>query len=79
MSLELIQENLAYFDGNEVCETLVDPYMIVASIYMQTNKIPEAIEYLKKGEFVIKALNGDINEKMLEIYTCYIQISMIQQ
>ena len=69
MALELIQMNLKYFEGNDATETLVDPYMIVASIYMQTNRIAETSDYLKKAETVIKALSGDISEKMLEIYT----------
>ena len=53
--------------------------MIVASIYMQTNRIPEANEYLRKAENVVKALNGEINDKMLEIYTLSIQICMMLQ
>ena len=79
MALELIQMNLKYFEGNDATETLVDPYMIVASIYMQTNRIAETSDYLKKAETVIKALSGDISEKMLEIYTLRIQICMVEQ
>lgn len=79
MTENLIDENLEYFEGNEITETLVDPYMILASIYMQTNKIQEAATYLSKAENVIKSLNGDINEKMLEVYTLQIQICMINQ
>jgi len=79
LTLDLISENLKYFEGNEITETLVDPYMIVASIYMQTNKIDEASQYLLKAENVVKALNGDINEKMLEIYSIQIQICMMLQ
>lgn len=79
LTLELIKESLEYFEGNDVAETLVDPYMIAASIYLQTNKIPEAAAYLKKAEAVVKSLSGEINEKSLEIFTLQIQINMMQQ
>jgi tetratricopeptide (TPR) repeat protein len=75
----LIEENLMYFEGNEITETLVDPYMIAATIYMQLNQIKQAEVHLKKAQDIIQALNGDINEKMLEIYTVQIQLNMIQQ
>jgi hypothetical protein len=39
MTQDLIGENLRYFEGNEITETLVDPYLIISSIYLQTNKI----------------------------------------
>lgn len=79
MTLDLIEENIQYFEGNDITETLVDPYMIVASIYMQTNKIKEAAQYLQKAEEVVKGLNGDISEKFLEIYTLQVQINMMEQ
>lgn len=34
MTLQLIDDNMKYFEGNEITETLVDPYLIVSSIYM---------------------------------------------
>jgi len=52
--------------------------MIAASIYLQTNKIPEAAAYLKKAEAVVTSLSGEINEKSLEIFTLQIQINMMQ-
>lgn len=78
LTLELIKDSLDYFEGNDVAETLVDPYMIAASIYLQTNKIPEAAAYLKKAEAVVTSLSGEINEKSLEIFTLQIQINMMQ-
>ena len=39
MTQSLIGDNLVYFEGNELSETLVDPYMIAASIHMQMNQI----------------------------------------
>ncbi len=50
-------------------ESLIDPYIMAASIYLQTNKIPEAAAYLKKAEAVVKSLSGEINEKAIEIYS----------
>lgn len=79
MAQQLIKENLAYFEGNEINETLVDPYMIVSSIYMQTNELPKALEYLAKAENVVKNLNGEMNEKFLEIYSLQIQINMMTE
>lgn len=35
MTLKLIQDNLTYFNGNDVIETLIDPYVILSSIYLQ--------------------------------------------
>lgn len=77
MTQDLIGENLRYFEGNEISETLVDPYMIAASIYMQMNQINEAQIYIRKATDIIQALNGDINEKMLEVYSIQIQLCMI--
>lgn len=34
MTLELIEETKKYFEGNEIAENYVDPYMILASIYL---------------------------------------------
>jgi len=79
LAQQLIKENLAYFEGNEINETLVDPYMIVSSIYMQTNELPKALEYLAKAENVVKNLNGEMNEKFLEIYSLQIQINMMTE
>ena len=68
-----------YYEGNDVIEFLVDPYMIAAQILLQTKKIQEATEYIRKAEFVIKQLNGDINEKMIEIYSIKISLYMMTE
>jgi len=78
LTLELIEDTKKYFEGNEIAENYVDPYMILASVYMQTNQIGKAMEYLVKAEAIIKALNGELNEKMLEIFTIQIQINMMK-
>ena len=69
LTLDLIKQSIEYFEGNDVSESLIDPYILAASIYLQTNKIPEAAAYLKKAEAVVKSLSGEINEKAIEIYS----------
>jgi hypothetical protein len=69
MTQSLVDENLKYFDGNEINETLIDPYMILASIYLQTNKIGEASQVLQKAENIVMQLSGEVSEKMIEIFS----------
>jgi hypothetical protein len=34
MTLELLEDTKKYFEGNEVTDIYVDPYLILASVYM---------------------------------------------
>ena len=53
MAHEAINDTIEYFDGNEINEALVDPYLMVATISLQTQKIEEAVLYIKKAESVV--------------------------
>ena len=39
MAHEAIKETIDYFDGNEINEALVDPYLMLTTISLQTQKI----------------------------------------
>lgn len=79
MTLKLIQDNLTYFNGNDVIETLIDPYVILSSIYLQQNRLQESKKYVDKAESLVRALNGELNDKMIEIYSLSMQLFMLQQ
>ena len=79
MTLQLIQDILEYFEGNEMIEVLVDPYLIASSIYLQQQRVQESTVYLQKAEQVILANSGEINDKMLEIYNQKIHLCMMLQ
>ena len=72
----MINQIIAYFDGNEVVDFLVDPYMIISNMYLQKNRLQESMVYLLKAESLIKSLFGELNVRMLEIYSLQIQFSM---
>jgi hypothetical protein len=74
MALEVIQDTIAYFEGNDINEALVDPLLIVCNIKLQTGQAKEAIEYLNKAENVVHSLMGEISDKMIEILNSKIQI-----
>ena len=67
LTLTLIQDILDYFEGNELNEALVDPYLIASSIYLQQQQIQKSSEYLVKAEQVVVQFSGEINDKMIEI------------
>ena len=79
MTLQLVQDILEYFQGNEMNEILVDPYLIASSIYLQQQKVQESTVYLQKAEQVVLANSGEINDKMLEIHNQRIHLCMMLQ
>ncbi|CDW73541.1 tpr repeat-containing protein [Stylonychia lemnae] len=65
---ETIKMSLEYFDGNEDNELLVDPLIFIGQIYTELDKIPQAIQALIRAEKIVKALSGEISDKLLDIY-----------
>eukprot|EP00347_Sterkiella_histriomuscorum_P010167 403377348 len=63
-----IKNCMTYYEGNPNNELVVDPYLYLSGIYMQKNDIQNSITIILKAESVVKALNGELNEKLLEIY-----------
>lgn len=74
MSLDVIKDTVAYFEGNEINEALVDPLIIVCNIKLQAGQPKEAMDYLIKAETVVQSLMGEISDKMIEILNTRIQI-----
>eukprot|EP00347_Sterkiella_histriomuscorum_P014405 403360989 len=63
-----IKNCLTYYEGNPNNELIVDPYIFLSEIYMQKNDIQNSITTILKAESIVKALTGEMNEKLLEIY-----------
>ena len=42
MAIEVIKDTIEYYEGNDINEALVDPYIIVTSILMQVGQIQAA-------------------------------------
>ena len=79
LSKEVIGDTIEYYEGNDINEALVDPYIIVTSVLMQLGNIQQAAEYLNKAEGVVQALQGEMSDKIIEILTQKISIQMATQ
>ena len=66
--IETIQKIIDYYEGNEQNELIAEPLIILASIQLQTQQIEEAYKTGQRAERIVKEMNGELSEKLLEIY-----------
>lgn len=76
---EIMKEIKEYFDGNQETEILIDPLLMISQILQRGNKMKESMTYLTTAEQIVKGLQGDLNDRMLDIYTQYVELTMYAQ
>lgn len=67
----IIQKIIDYYDGNETNEMIIDPYIILCSLQLQSDHFDEATQSITKAEKITKELCGDYCEKLIDIYAMF--------
>ena len=75
----VIEKILQYYENKEVNDLIVDPLIILSSIYMQIDNIDQAEENIVKAERITREQSGLKNEKIIEVWTIAAQIMLQKQ